>query len=299
MCIPPRARVSERARWGALGLGLGLVAACRVPAESSSPADASAPPPPGAASPGVRPPAASIVSANLARVDDPELGGLDGLLVIFDTELDATAMRPRAFVVSRAETGPVWPKRALLAPASEDDENRSVLLVGEFGDATPEHQPTHVAVSGSLFAEDGSSVTGLGAAVMPFATPPRVVAFEVLASGPGRCEGAAQLLRTYWSAELRGVGPDDLERVRVHVGEAESAHPLRFDDHAAAYDESGQDNVLDLCMAEAEPLRQVWVEAGSFRDPAGHDSAAVELRIDARFVPPPEPGDDPDGEPGA
>lgn len=197
--------------------------------------------------------------------------------MVFSVELDAAAMHPRGFVVSRHDAGPVWPKRAIFAPASEDDENRSILLVGDFGAA--EHPPTHVAVSGSLYSESGVPLSGLGAPVVPFAAPPQVVAFEILPGGPGRCEGAAQVVRTYWSDELRGVGPEDLARVRVRTSAAEPAPPVRFDDHQTEHGEAGQDNVLDLCLAEAAPVVSVRVEAGAFRDVAGHQSAAIELRV--------------------
>ena len=212
-------------------------------------------------------------------MDDPQLGGLDGLLLVFNMELDAAAMHPRAFVVSRADAGPVWPKQAIFAPANEDDENRSIMLVGEFGDSTAEHQPTHVAVSGSLFGEDGTRLSGLGTSVSPFSGPLQVVAVEVLPVGPERCEGAASLVRTYWSDELRGVEPEDLVRVRIQGRQGESVYPLRFDDHATEHDEAGQDNVLDLCLAEAGAVRRIWVEAGAFHDVAGHASAAIRLEI--------------------
>ncbi len=222
-----------------------------------------------------------ILSAHFARVDDPRLDGLDGLLVVFNVEVDAASLDRRAFVVSRATTGPVRPRRAILAPASEDDENRTVLLVGEFGDAADGKAPTHVAVSGPLFAEDGGSLLGLGATIGPFTDPLRIVSAVMLPSAPGRCEGAAQSLRTYWDDELRGVQPEDLQRIRVAGAQGDAEHPLRLDDHVTDHDEAGQDNVLDLCIGQADPIVRVWVEAGAFRDAAGHPSAAIELRMDA------------------
>ncbi len=255
-------------------VALGLAVACRPPAPPADPtpeADAGDELAPAVA------PRPVILSAQLARIDDPELGGKDGLLLVFDVEIDAAALSPLAFIVTREGSSPARPEQAILAPASEDDENRTVLLVGELGDA--EHPPIHVAVLGPLFAEDGRPLLGLGAAVLAFATAPRVVATEVLAAAPGRCEGAAQVLRTYWSTELRGVEPEDLERVRVQAGEAAPAAPLGFDDHATEHAEAGQDNVLDLCIGDTAPPRQLWIEAGALLDPPGHASAAVELRL--------------------
>lgn len=274
----PTVAARARSRGLALALlGLAEASGCRpLPSTPPAPQPEQAPLP-GEPAPSVAP---TILSAHLARLDDPELGGKDGLVVVLDAELDAASLHGRAFVVVRADDGPVAPERAILAPASEDDENRTVLLVGELGAAGAE--PTHVAVVGPLWSEDGRSLRGLGAPIEPFAAGPRAVAAEVLAAGPGRCEGAAQVVRTYWSDELRGVEPEDLSRVRVVAGEGASSSPVRFDDHAPSHGEAGQDGVLDLCLAEPARPRRVSIEAAAFRSPSGHASAAVELAITER-----------------
>lgn len=220
-----------------------------------------------------------ILSAHVARLDDLELGGKDGVVVVFDAEVDAAALQARAFAVTYLDAGPVVPERAILAPASEDDENRTVLLVGEL--AAVGAEPSHVVVVEPLWAEDGRSMEGLSAIVEPFAAGPRAVAAHVLAAGPGRCEGAARVVRTYWSDELRGVQIEDLGRVRIASGEggAEASTPVRFDDHATEHGEAGEDNVLDLCVEGAAPPRRVRIEAGAFRGPAGHASAAADLPV--------------------
>jgi hypothetical protein len=280
-----RLSVSRSARWLLLLVG---VAACGPVAASSTQAPATAPPPAEPAAASVSAPGPAILSAHLARVDDPELGGKDGVIVVLDTEVDPISLHPRAFVVIRRDAGPTFPERALLAPASEADEHRTVLLVGELHEHASESggtgesegtgdAPTHVAVIGPLWAEDGRSLRGLGAPVSPFAAGLVAVAAEVLAAAPGRCEGAAQLVRTYWSDELRGVDPSDLARVRIVVREGAALAPSRFDDHAADHGEAGQDNVLDLCLDDAAPPRRVSIDAGAFHDPAGHPSVAVEL----------------------
>jgi hypothetical protein len=151
-------------------------------------------------------------------------------------------------------------------------------LIGELGGAEPGQEPTHVAIAGPLWSEDGRSLQGLGAAVTPFATPPRVVAVEALPPAPGRCEGVAQALRTYWTDELRGVRAEDLARVRIGLGESSTVSPVRFDDHQLEHDEAGQDNVLDLCIDDPAPIQALRIEADALRDVAGHGNAAIELR---------------------
>lgn len=224
-------------------------------------------------------PLPAILSAHVARLDDLELGGKDGVVVVFDAEVDAAALQARSFVVTYLDAGPVTAERAILAPASEDDENRTVLLVGEL--AAMGAEPSHVVVVEPLWAEDGRSLEGLSAPVVPFAAGPRTVAAEVLATGPGRCEGAARVVRTYWSDELRGVEAEDLARVRISIGEGEAAavKPVRFDDHAALHGEAGEDNVLDLCLEDAALPRRVWIDAGAFRGPAGHESVAADVMV--------------------
>ena len=97
-----------RSRCSVLGLGLLGLAACPMP---SVPRPSPRPP---AEEPGTGEPVSgatelvpAIVSAHLGRVDDPELGGLDGVLVVFDVEVDAASLDRRAFVVSRAKAG-LW-----------------------------------------------------------------------------------------------------------------------------------------------------------------------------------------------
>ena len=271
----PRRRPARPRGWWLLP---GLALACQPIVSPPSSRPPAAPPP---ETPAITTtPAPAILSAHLARVDDPELGGKDGLVVVFDTELDAAALRARAFAVMQADREPASPEQATLAPASEDDENRTVLLIGELADAAAGAEPTHVAVIGPLWAEDGRTLEGLGTPVEPFAAGPRMVATEVLAAGPGRCEGTAQLLRTYWSDELRGVEDQDRARVRIAVATAEPVSPVRFEDHVASHAEAGQDNVLDLCIAEPAPLRRVSIEAGAFAGPAGHASAAVDRPVE-------------------
>ncbi len=318
-----RAALGRRAALAAL---LGLLGSCTGSATTQQiQITLPAPEPSSKATVAVEP---AILSAHLSRLDDPELGGLDGLMLVFNVELDAAALAPRAFVVSRAEGGLVWPSRALLSPASESDENRTVLLIGEFGGAVgqsgatgpsestepgeatrpeqgvgpsgssepgeatrPEQgadpggasepsEPTHVGVVGPLFSEDGRSLSGLGSSVTPFAAATHLVAVSALPTAPGRCEGAGQLVRTYWSDELRGVEAGDLGRVRLLAEQGEPIHPLRFDDHEVAHAEAGEDNVLDLCLAGPASLRRLVVEAGVFADAAGHASARVEVGLE-------------------
>lgn len=77
---------------------------------------------------------APILSAHWALADAPPFGGRDGIPLVFAEEVDPMTLDPAAFVVRRSDGSMVVPDLALLAPANEHDENRTVLLLGAFAE---------------------------------------------------------------------------------------------------------------------------------------------------------------------
>lgn len=221
---------------------------------------------------------ATILSAHFALNNAPPLRGLDALPVVFSVELDPSTVVAEHFIISRGDGLRSRPKEALLSPANEGDENRTVLLVGDFG-APDDRPPTHVSVSGALYSEEGQALRGLAAPVAAFEVAPTVVYAEVLQPGEGRCEGARAMVRTYWSEGLRGLSPAALERVAVHTESGERLHPTRFDDQASPGSDAAEDNVLDVCMGAAGRPVRLQIEAGILTDPAAHPNAEVDVDV--------------------
>lgn len=219
----------------------------------------------------------AILSAHLGMRAAPPLGGKDALPVVFSVEVDPTDLRPEQFVVVRRDGTRVLPSMATLAPANEADENRTVLLVGEF--ATDEWGPTNVSVVGRLFSEDGRHLQGLGSEVLDESTPGTVVAAERVPVSERTCPGSVSAIRTYWIDGLRGVESADLGRIRVGMGVGKDVTPAGFDDHAVDAAEPGEDNVLDLCVDQPGVPVRLTLDAGAFADPGKHPSAAVEIEI--------------------
>lgn len=219
-------------------------------------------------------PALELLSAHLTRLPDD---GLTELLLVFSAEVDPTTLTPDSFVVVREGGEFVSPERALLDPADEYDENRSVTLRGRFG--SPEDDPpTAVRVIGNVYAEEGGALSGLDAPVRAYADADEIVWVEILRPDEHRCAGARQLVRTHWSDNLRGVDPEDLARVEVSFSDGSAVAPVGFDDHAglgSEADDDGDDNVLDLCLGRDAPVSAVTIEAGVFEDAAGHPTAAT------------------------
>jgi hypothetical protein len=218
-----------------------------------------------------------ILSAHLALADAEPLEGRDAVVVVFNVEVDAASLRPEVFWVSLGNGDRARAAEAVLAPANEDDENRTVLLVGEFGSAT-DNPPVSVAVFGNLYTEDGGTLGGLAADIWAFDTPGSVVAAVRIAPAPGRCEGAPAVVRTYWIDDLRGVDNQDKALLRLTLDDGTTVVPDGFDDHDPAR-EASADNVLDLCLPHAGRAVHLRVEPGAFADAAGHPSGAVDVEI--------------------
>lgn len=76
--------------------------------------------------------------------------GMDGMPVNFKYPIDASTLSASDFEVVDSLGNIHIPMCAVLAPANEDGENRTVLLIGEFGNAATS-PPVEVRVVGDLF----------------------------------------------------------------------------------------------------------------------------------------------------
>lgn len=245
---------------------------------------------------------ASLLSARLTRFGD-ELPPLDtgerlvdgseatqdAILLVFSEEVDPMTLDPRAFGILRADGRRVRPVRAILAPADEGDENRSVTLFGNFGSEGA--APVAVHVLGMIYTESGVELRGLDAEILGPGEPDRPVFVERLEPNESRCPGSAQMLRSYWSDSLTHVGADDLTGVELRLADGRVVHPSDFDDQARREEDPPctqafsaclgpvDDNVLDLCIDTREHIVHVRFAAGLFRDPSGHPTAAADLPL--------------------
>lgn len=221
-----------------------------------------------------------------AALDGPRMAetlesGQDRVVLVFARELDPLAIDPRWFAILRGDGRRVRPIRALLAPANEADENRTLVLLGNFGE--PGSAPVAVHVIGPLYAETGEPLTGLDAAISGPEQGDRVVFDERRRPGPARCETSGQVVRLYWSDLIAGVELEDLAKFELALADGQVVAPVGFDDHEALVGAPDgavfgvrDDNVLDLCVAETAAVVRVRAPAGLFRDERGHPSAAID-----------------------
>lgn len=220
----------------------------------------------------------AILSAHFAIDDAPPLDGADALPVVFNVEIDASTVVPEHFIVAREDGSRARPTGARLSPANESDENRTVLLTGDFG-GPKDRPPTNVAVSGAVYSEAGASLRGLASDVLAFTTPPTVVYAELLTPAEGRCADAGSAVRTYWTEGLRALDPASTGRFSIGTDDGGSVQAASFDDQGVPGEDGADDNVLDVCVAEEGRPVRLRVEAGVLTDPVGHANAAVDVDI--------------------
>lgn len=223
-------------------------------------------------------PKPTLLSAHFAEDDAPHFEGRDAIALVFSEEVDAASLHADAFMVLLADGGRTLATEAYLAPASEADENRTVWIVGDFGDPR-RRPPTDVVVIRSLHTESGAPLKGALGPVLGFDEGGRIVFAQVQ---PEPCAPGQPRVRTYWSDVLRDVAADDLEAITLELISGRTVQPSSFEDHGDAgafVGETRDDNVLDLCVPEDERVVGVRVAAGAFADVSGHRSVATRVAV--------------------
>ncbi len=210
--------------------------------------------------------------------------GKDGMPVIFSTEIDPATMQAGDFQVttSSGETGVMH--CASLLPATDAGELRTVLLVGEFGNAD-EDPPARVEIIGHLHALDGAlDFQGASIEVTPLEPGPTLVMAESVSEdavdldlGMRRTtgtlcpeEGVVQAVRAVWAGGVtleNGEEPGEAERdlysvtVRADDGSERVVTPV------ALADLGDGDNNHVLCLGTTDQPVSVSFPAGVLTDP--------------------------------
>lgn len=222
---------------------------------------------------------ATIVSAHFSRDGARDHVPADTIVVVFDREIDATSLVGGAFMIVLSDGSRLRAEQAVLAPASESDENRTVTLTGDFGEPGG-RVPTDVVVIDRIWDEAGGPLLGAAGKVSAYEEGPRIVAVRGAIASSASCPGASQVVRTFWSDEILDVAADDLAQIDIELADGRTVHPLGFDDTRTDGSDTSDDNVLDFCVGEDAAARVVRVAAGSFRGPAGGRTGPILATVD-------------------
>ena len=207
----------------------------------------------------------------------------DGMPVVFSHTIDPDSLQAEDFQVLPRSGAVERPQCATLRPASDLGETRTVLLIGEFGNAVTD-PPVMVRIGGDLFS-DGAvgrpvNFSGSESVVTPLNAGPALVFAEVIPrsiwsqSSPSTdCpQKSKQVLRVTWAGGVRlpdGEEPGDTERklyritLRYPDGSKEDVVPFALGDLA------DRDNNHHLCLDSQIPAFAVSFPSGHLVDPNG------------------------------
>jgi hypothetical protein len=245
--------------------------------------------------------AANYGSANLPEILGvlvcPAAPGRDGIPVHFETEVNGPVY-PEDFIV-RGENGDIRPVLcATFDPSDDIGDRRSILLVGEFGDA--ENQPVSVEVVGDIWSTDFSlSYRGAYAEMIPLEAPPALILAEVVPEeewdldNPGTplpwgggtgcpSEGTQQVLRVAWGGGILAVGGAEVtekEWKRYTVAMRTENGSIKLVKPFAVGDLNDQDNNHELCLNRKGKPLAVRFPAGLLEDPNNDVNEATRIRV--------------------
>lgn len=207
--------------------------------------------------------------------------GKDGIPVVLSHTVDARTLAAddfRVFTRSGAESTPLC---VTLRPAQDEGEGRTVLLIGELGDAEDD-PPVRVEVVGELLSDGATggpvSFRGSTVDVTPLEDGPSLVLAEAVPAGEWSLSGRGsrcpadtrQVIRVTWAggvAPPTGEDAGDTERALYRVT-VERADGTRDEIAPAALADLGDnDNNHHLCLNTEDPALSVAFPGGHLVDP--------------------------------
>lgn len=234
---------------------------------------------------------------NLGQLVCPQAPGRDGIPVHFETEV-IDPVQPTDFIVRGADGNPRPVLCATFDPSDDVGDRRSILLVGEFGDA--EDQPVSVEVVGEIRSTDFSlSYQGAYADIIPLEAPPALILAEVVPDeewdldNPGTpipwgggtgcpSEGTRQVLRVAWGGGVRAADGNEVtsqEWKRYKVALRTEKRRIEFASPFALGDLNDNDNNHELCLdVDGAPLA-VRFPGGLLIDPNGDLNKGTRIRV--------------------
>jgi len=224
--------------------------------------------------------------------------GKDGMPVIFSTEIDHSTLQAGDFQVTTSSGATGAMHCVTLLPATDAGELRTVLLVGEFGDAEID-PPVSVEIVGHLHSIDGMlDFRGARVDVTPLARGPSLVMAEIadpsardLGLGQRRTdgndcpsEGIGQAVRAVWAGGVtlaNGDEPGEAEHglYRVTVRAADGTE--REITPAALADLADGDNNHLLCLDTGDTPVRVSFPGGVLTDPNDDLNPATTVAVRA------------------
>ena len=207
--------------------------------------------------------------------------GQDGMPIVLSHTVDANTLQAEDFRIVTRSGSEHTPLCSTLRPASDPGELRTVLLIGEFGDAADD-PPARVLVVGDLFSDgatgDPVNFRGTETDVTPLDAGPSLVLAEVVpedrwsteSRGSACPQGIRQVVRATWAGGVRLPGGDDAGDAERALYRVTVKRPDGSTDEivpAALADLGDNDNNHLLCLDTSAPAVSVSFPGGHLVDP--------------------------------
>ena len=207
---------------------------------------------------------------------------LDGMPVNFIFPIDSSSLSETDFEIIDSLGNIYTPSCVFLAPADEDGENRTVLLLGEFGTAIT-NPPVEVRVVGDLFTTD--TVSGESACseiinlngmttknVIPLADGPSLFFAQRIDGNLNECNSGTQTIQVAWNGGVTPYisGDTESDLFQYYVGYSDSSGVLIPHVPISIADINDNDNFHQLCFSTSDEIVKISMMALTVEDP-NHD----------------------------
>jgi len=216
---------------------------------------------------------------------------LDGMPVNFRFPLDPSSLAETDFEVVDSLGNTHTPGCVFLAPADEDGENRTVLLLGEFGTAST-NPPVEVRIVGDLLTAETFSgesacseiinLNGLATTnVVPLDAGPSLFFAQRIEGNLNECTSGTQTIQVAWNGGVTPYIDGDAESdlFQYYVGYSDSAGDLIPHVPISIADIEDNDNFHQLCFATSDEIVQVSMVANTVEDPNHDPNAYSEIEV--------------------
>ena len=207
---------------------------------------------------------------------------LDGMPVNFKFPLDASSLSETDFEVLDSLGNIHIPMCAVLAPANENGENRTVLLIGEFGTAVT-NPPVEVRVVDDLFTTDTFSgesacseiinLNGITTTnVIPLADGPSLFFAQKIDGTLNECSSGTQTIQVAWNGGVTPYisGDTESDLFQYYIGYSDSSGVLIPHVPISIADINDNDNFHQLCFSTSDEIVKISMMANTVEDP-NHD----------------------------
>ena len=204
---------------------------------------------------------------------------LDGMPVNFIFPIDASTLSESDFEVEDSIGNVHIPMCAVLAPANENGENRTVLLLGEFGTAVT-NPPVEVRVVGDLFTTNTLSgesacseiinLIGINTTnVIPLDDGPSLFFAQRIDGNLNECNSETQTIQVAWNGGITPYisGDTESDLFQYYIGYSDSSGVLIPHIPISIADINDNDNFHQLCFSTSDEIVKISMMANTVEDP--------------------------------